>query len=192
MRKTTLPPGRIIWIALALACVVAGAVVGAVRKPPSEDNAGVFVFPLKPAQLKHTGLPNFGPPPIQGAAFHPNTTSGLGSGSVKASSPNEVAALAAARAGADRYLNSLLVRQNRWLQRALARGGDPGLAGARRAALHARVRYDLKYIEPTTGAAGASPALRGALLGLLMAGLVGSVISLRRREGPIVSGDGAV
>ncbi len=191
MRKSALPPRRLIWITLPLACVIAGAIVGAVRNPPSEDNAGVFVFPVKPAQLEHTGLPSFGPPPLQGATFHPNTTAGLGSGSIKASGANEVAALAVARAGADRYLHSLLIRQNGWLHRALARGGNHGVTAARHAALHAKVRYDLKYIEPTTGAAGASPGLRGALLGLLVAGLAGSLISLRRRESPIASGDGA-
>jgi O-antigen ligase/polysaccharide polymerase Wzy-like membrane protein len=174
---------------LALACVFAGGVVGAVRKPPAEDNASVFVYPIKPAQLKKAGIPDFGPPPIEGAKFHANTTSGLGSGSIKTSRDNEAAALSAVRAGTSVYVSSLMTRQNRWLENALGGGGDPKLRGVRRAALTAQVRYAYKFVSPSTGAGSLSAPLRGALLGLLVAGLAGALIGVRRRE-PAVAGEG--
>ncbi len=175
---------------LALACLIAGGVVGAVRKPPSEDNASVFVYPIKPAQLKTAGIPDFAPPPLVGAKFHANTTSGLGSGSIKTSRENESEALDAVRAGTTVYLDSLLNRQNRWLSNALAQGSDPKLRGVRRAALRAHVRYAYKFVSPSTGAGSLSAPLRGALLGLLVAGLAGALISARRRTGAVAPADG--
>jgi hypothetical protein len=173
---------RLRWIALPLSCMVAAAAVGAFQEPPSEDSSTVGVWARNPAQLDRAGVPEFGPPPLAGVTFHTNPNNGVDDAAIKATRADEERALSAAREAAIYYVERLTARQDRWLQRAL-RQGDPELRPARRAVLDAPARYELRYETPSTGAGGASAALRGALIGLLVSGLAAAVmIATRRRD----------
>src|SRR5205809_700773 len=99
-------------------------------------------------------------------------------------------ALPAARGAAVDYVQRLTARQDRWLRAAL-RGGDRRLRAVRRSILHAPARYELRYIQPSTGERPVGAPLRGALIGLLVSGLAaGLLIATRRRQAALGSRDG--
>jgi O-antigen ligase/polysaccharide polymerase Wzy-like membrane protein len=177
------------WIFLPLSCLVAAAAVGAFREPPSEDGATVNVSPLDPAQLDRAKVPEFGPPPLAGVTFHANPNDGLDDISVKATRADEEMALSAAREAAADYVKRLTARQDRWLKRALRQGGDRGLRPVRRSVLDAPERYELRYLDPSMGAGGASAPLRGALIGLLVSGLAATLMIAARRRDTAYEGD---
>ncbi len=177
-------PRRLGWIALPLSCLAAAAVAGAFWEPPSEDNSTVGVWAHNPKQLEQAGVPHFGPPPLEGATFFTNPNSKADDAAVKATRADEESALSVARQQAIRYVESLTARQDRWLREALRQGGDPAAQRARRSALAAPARYELRYETPSTGAGEASAPLRGALIGLLVSGLVATSMLVARRRDP--------
>jgi hypothetical protein len=172
---------RLRWIILLLACAAAGAAAGTLWEPPSEDSSTVGVWAINPALLEEAQIPDFGPPPLTGVSFHENLKNGVDDASVKATRADEETALADALEGATHYAERLSAREDRWLQQALAREGEPELRSARRTALEAPARYELRYAEPSTGAGDAGPPLRGALIGLLVSGLAAALIAVPRR-----------
>jgi O-Antigen ligase len=162
-------------------CAAAGAVVGTFREPPSEDSSTVGVWAINPAQLERAQVPDFGPPPLSGVSFHENLKNGVDDASIKATRANEESALADALEGATHYAQRLAAREDRWLQEAVAQEGDRRLRPVRLALLNAPARYELRYTVPSTGAGGASPPLRGALIGLLVSALAAALIAAPRR-----------
>ena len=178
-------PRRLRWIALPLACTVAAAAAGAFWEPPSEDNSTVGVWAHNPAQLERAGIPEFGPPPpLEGVTFFSNPNSKADDAAIRATRADEGKALSAARDQATHYVEWLTARQDRWLTGALRRGGDPATQRARRAALAASARYELRYETPSRGAGDASAPLRGALIGLLVSGLFATAMAGARRRDP--------
>ena len=140
---------------------------------------------------EHRG-PELRPSADRGSEVPPQPRrSGSATGSIKASRENESDALAAALAGTRVYLHSLLNRQNRWLSNALAQGGRPQAPRRPPGAAGADPLRD-KFVSPSTGAGSLSAPLRGALLGLLVAGLAGALLSARRRIPALASGGGSV
>src|SRR3954454_8369275 len=177
------PP--IVWIVLALACLGAGALIGALLDPPSEDSATVAVFAVDPGQLQDARLPELAAPPLAGVSFRENPDAGIGGAIIKTTRANEALALSAVREAATDCVGSRTPRQDRWLRRASSQGGGPGVRAARRSVLDESARYELRYNLPSTGAGGASAALRGALIGLLASGIAAALMAVPRRRGTV-------
>jgi O-Antigen ligase len=184
------PSRRLVWIALAISCLIAAAAVGALLEPPSEDNSTVGVLALNPAQLDRAKVPEFATPPLPGVTFRANPNLEHGGGAIQATRADEESALSVVRGAAIDYVQRLTARQDRWLQRAI-RQGSRGLRPVRQSVLDAPARYELRYAEPSTGAGGASAPLRGGLIGLLVSGVAATLmIAARRRETASRSRDG--
>jgi O-antigen ligase/polysaccharide polymerase Wzy-like membrane protein len=174
-----------------LSCLVTAAAIGAFEKPPSSDSSNVNVVPTDPEQLDGARVPEFAAPPLAGVTFVADTKTGHGAANIKATRATEQRALVPTHAAAIDYVRWLTARQDRWLRHALRQGGDHRLRAARRSLLDNRARYELFYKEPATGAGAASAPLRGALIGLLIAGLAGALsLAVRRRQTASTSGDG--
>jgi hypothetical protein len=156
----------------------------------------VGILPLGVASLERAKVPAFTNPPLTGVSFDANPKPfqqnpliGPGAVYIDATRSSEAKALAVVHPAALDYVRWLTARQDGWLQAALRRPGDPALQKARRTILTEPARYELKYVTPTAGAGSASPALRGALLGLVVAALAAALYLARRR--PAIAGDPA-
>ena len=168
------------YAAILVVSLATGAIVGHAAPPPGSTGgtASVSVWPVQPEVLKAAALPTLGVPEAGGRAqFAPGP---LGSGRFLATGDTDEEAAARAVAEARSYVRALVIVQDRWIvDTKRSRVSPPRRERARDVLLRSAGRYMLTYEAPRASAPTGGGPLRGALIGLLVAGF-GIAVTRRR------------